>query len=136
MISRIAISHALVQMMRATDADKIREWFDVIRSNARSWAPEQVMLVLSVVCDVSVHSVDHLMALRRWIEYEGSDPREIAHDEDRDRATFDPRRNVMVVRGHPNHIACLRDTRPAGARVSVARGRRDLMLMWWDPMTQ
>ena len=106
--------------------DEYAQHYAAIRSNSRSFTPVDIVAILrAVVPRLHVHHRDHLIAVRRAVEYYGnetlagrvSDP-------------FDPAIHVIHV-PDASHL----DGMPSGSDTllgaTLRHGRRGGVLLWW-----
>lgn len=131
-VGTVCIAWAM-QRLRSEIADRSRveESYRIIHHNARVLsAADLVTIIRTVVPRVHLYLRDHLMSIRRQVEFSGGSPEE-SDARVSGVAPFDPRRHIVHVpdKSHLD-LAIPRDLL-LNAVVRRGRGGRGVLL-WWD----
>ena len=113
--------------LERVDRQTVEECYRVIRINARM-TPRTVLAILRVtVPRVSIHRRDHLIALRRRVEFEGRDETPIDPITD---AEFDAEHHVLHV-PDKSHLDLLTQSDGILLGAELRRGCTNGVLLWW-----
>lgn len=125
-VRRTCLAWSIERLRCATDETYILRQYTVVRLNCPvAFSCTTIVDVLrSLHPYVVTYSKDHLMALRRCVEYDGTvmSPGRVARN-----VPFDPKQHVVHMAG-ASHLDHLRTKDLHGATI---RGRKGGVLVWW-----
>ena len=125
-VRRICCAWSIERLRDATDEAYIMKQYTILRTNASSFSCANVVDILRCIYPfVSTYALDHLMALRRHVEFDGTILTEGRLPPD---TPFNPTKHVVHVAG-PSHLDHLTRESPLGA--TVRHGCNGGVLVWW-----
>lgn len=132
-VGTICIAWA-IQRLRTdfVDRDKVEDSYKVIHRNARTLsACDLVTIIRTVVPRVHLYFRDHLMTVRRHVEFIGRSPEDTPARVS-DVASFDPRRHVVHVPDE-SHLDVITSSCNLLLNATLRHGRGGKgVLLWWD----
>ena len=131
-VGTVCIAWAMQRLRNEiADRNRVEESYKIIHHNARMLSPtDLVTIIRTVVPRVHFYLRDHLMSIRRQVEFSGGSPEE-SDARVSGVAPFDPRRHIVHVPDKSHLDLAIHRDLLLNAVVRRGRGGRGVLL-WWD----
>jgi hypothetical protein len=129
-VETICIAWAMERLRHERcDLARVEESYHIIHRNSRSLRVSDIVMMLrAIIPHLSIYRRDHLISVRRHVEFSGTSP-----DETNARVTdlvpFDPTQHILYVPGRSHLDLLTRGTFLLDAMVRKGRGG---VVLWWD----
>ena len=131
-VGTVCIAWAMQRLRNeTTDRRKVEDSYRIIHHNARALSATDLVTILrTIVPRVHIYLRDHLMTVRRHVEFTGRSP-EDTPGRVSEIAPFDPRRHVVHIPDRSHLDVVISTDLLLNAMVRRGRGGRGVLL-WWD----
>ena len=127
-VRTICLVWSMERLRHATDETYILSQYTVVRQNCTQFSCASIVDILRCLYPfVLTYSLDHLMALRRCVEFDGNI---LTSGCVAPNVPFHPMKHVIHVAG-PSHIDYISRVHENLLGATVRRGRKGGVLMWW-----